>query len=133
MWKKFYMRKQLKCIWVTRDWKKNKYSPNSGAPFGAYRLLCPDSVSWVKWLAETLLQKSFEHRSTNKVIFQKLMKFLKCFWAQFIAEALGVILTKFQIFPITSLKYAGSWSLKVKVCQNRKLRRPFSHAILASI
>ena len=36
------------------------------------------------------------------------MKFLKCFWAQFIAEALGVILAKFQIFPITSLKHAGS-------------------------
>ena len=55
------------------------------------------------------------------------------FWAQFIAEALGVILAKFQIFPITSLKYAGSWSLKVKICQNRKLRRPFSHAISASM
>ena len=36
------------------------------------------------------------------------MKFLKCFWAQFIAEALGVTLAKFQIFPIPSLKYAGS-------------------------
>ena len=57
---------------------------------------------------KTMLQKSFDHRSTNKVISRKLMKFLKCFWAQFIAEALGVILAKFQIFPITSLKHAGS-------------------------
>ena len=36
------------------------------------------------------------------------MKFLKYFCAQFIAKATGVILAKFQIFPITSLKYAGS-------------------------
>ena len=36
------------------------------------------------------------------------MHFLKCFWAQFLAEALGVILEKFKIFPIISLKYAGS-------------------------
>ena len=32
------------------------------------------------------------------------MNFLKYFWAQFIAEALGVILAKFYIFPNTSLK-----------------------------
>ena len=94
---------------------------------------CALTVSRVERPAETLLQKSFEHRSTNKVISRKLINCFKCFWAQFIAEALGVILAKFQFFPITSLKYAGSWSLKVKICQNRKLRRPFSHAISASI
>ena len=36
------------------------------------------------------------------------MKLFECFWAQFIAESLGVTLAKFQIFPNTSLKYAGS-------------------------
>ena len=54
------------------------------------------------------LQKPFEHRSTNKVISWKLMNCFECFWAQFIAEALGVILAKLKFFPITSLKYAGS-------------------------
>ena len=63
-----------------------------------------ESSGWLK----RCLQKPFEHRSTNKVISQKLINFFECFWAQFIAEALGVILAKFQIFPITSLKYAGS-------------------------
>ena len=31
MWKKFYLGKQLKCIWVTKDLTNNKYSPNSVA------------------------------------------------------------------------------------------------------